>query len=91
MKHKQALADYRALREIAGGEPEDAGELLEQIAEKMLARPTPENAAYLLCELVDLYYQRGNAEGRSMRKDPAAHAIFVRHQLVAADEEESSN
>ena len=87
MKHKQALADYLALRAIAGGEPEDAGEILEQIAEKMLSRPTPENAATLLCELIDLYYERGNAEGQSLRDDPEARTIFVRHQLIHDDEE----
>ncbi|MGE8063777.1 hypothetical protein [Pseudomonas sp. NPDC089569] len=53
--------------------------------------PTPENAASLLCELVDLYYQRGYAEGQSMRNDPDAHAIFVRHQLAASDDVEDAD
>jgi len=87
MNHKQALLDYEALREIAVGEPHDSGELLEQIGEKILRRPTAKEATKHLCHLIDLYFERGGPLGDSLRDIPEAHEIFVRHRLVDADEE----
>jgi hypothetical protein len=87
MEHKQALADYRALRKIACGEPHDAGEVLEQITERMLSRPTVKEATRNLCELVELYFVRGGPEQDSLRDHPQAQAIFVRHRLMSSDEE----
>lgn len=89
MNHKQALKDYETLRAIAIGEPHDAGEILEQIASKMLSRPTTKEATENLCLLIDLYFDRGGPQGESLREIPEAHEIFVRHQLVNGDEEDS--
>lgn len=88
MNHKQALSDYEALRAIAIGDPHDAGEILEQIGNKMLSRPTAKEATKHLCHLIDLFFDRGGPLGESLREIPEAHEIFVRHQLVNDDEED---
>lgn len=87
MNHKQALSDYMALNNLSGGGPYDSGADYEQIAEKLLARPTAKEAADHLCDLIRLYYVRGNVNGESMLDDPTAKAIFVRHHLIESDEE----
>lgn len=88
MNHKQALSDYETLRAIAVGYPHDSGEMLEQIANKMLSRPTAKEATRHLCDLIDLFFDRGGPMGESLRDIPEAHEIFVRHQLVNDDEED---
>jgi hypothetical protein len=87
MKHPQALADYRALRALAVGEPHDSGEMLESIADKMLSRPTTKDATFHLCELIELYFQRGDPQGNCLHDIPEAREIFVRHGLI--DDEEA--
>lgn len=88
MNHKQALSDYEALRELAIGEPHDTGEMLEQIAEKMLRRPSTKEATKHLCHLIDLFFERGGPLGDSLRDIPEAHEIFVRHRLLDKDSED---
>lgn len=89
MNHKQALADYEALRAIANGEPYDTGELLEGIASKMLRRPGAKEATEHLCHLIELYFDRGGPQGAPLRDTPEAHEIFVRHQLISGDDEDA--
>jgi len=88
MKYAQALKDYRTLRELVGGEPEDAGEMLEQIAERMLSKPTEKQALSELGLLIDMYFDRGSAEGADMRDMPEAREIFIRHGLINEDGED---
>ncbi|WP_219096262.1 hypothetical protein [Pseudomonas sp. UMAB-40] len=88
MNHKQALSDYETLRAIAIGEPHDAGEILEQIGNKMLSRPTAKEATKHLCQLIEFYFDLGGPQGESLREIPEAHEIFVRHMLVNDDEED---
>lgn len=80
--HKQALADYDALHEIAGGGPSDSGERYDQIAEKLLANPTARCAQAHLEELIGLYYSHGGPMGEDLTGDGDARNIFARYGLM---------
>jgi hypothetical protein len=82
MNHKQALSDFRELRDIAGGTPYDSGEVLEGIGLKMLVMPNARAATIYLCNLIEMYCRRGGPRGDSLLHSKTARSIFLRHQLL---------
>lgn len=86
--HRQALADFNALRDLAGGDPEDSGEVFESIAIDMLKKPGTAEATKHLHYLIGLFFDRGGPEGASLMDDPQAKAIFLRQGLMDEDDDE---
>lgn len=86
MTHKEALADYLRLRDIAGGHSHDAGEILEEIANEMLKKPNAKEAKKCLSELIESFFIRGGPSGDSLLEIPEAREIFIRHHLIDENE-----
>lgn len=79
MNHKQAYQDYLRLSEIAGGDPYDSSQTLEDIAHRILINPSARNATKELVTLIELFADRGGPNGDSLMDDPEAVEIFTRH------------
>jgi hypothetical protein len=84
-RHTQLLKDYKELRAIAGGCPEDSGEYYDQFAEDLLERPTKAEACSHLENLIDRYGRHGGPLGERLQDDPRAAKILGRYGW--ADEE----
>lgn len=85
MTHEQALKDYKKLTEIACGGPNDVSIFFETIAEDLLASPCKKTAKRILSELIERYFDSGDAAGGQI-DDIEAIEIFERHGFFRPDE-----